>query len=136
MLAILLQLSVIYYLNALHKTGWTWRQGMAVHYVLYQERMVTWLGLFAREHIPLWMSRRMTYTTYNIELLAGLLLLNPFFRVWSRRVAVVLLPGLHLGFAALLNLGQFSFNMMGYFPLILSVADWELLARWLGRRPW
>jgi hypothetical protein len=131
-LAILLQLSVIYYLNALHKTGWTWRQGMAVHYVLYQERMVTWLGLLAREHIPLWMSRRMTYTTYNIELLAGLLLLNPFFRVWSRRVAVVLLPGLHLGFAALLNLGQFSFNMIGFYPLLLGARDWELLARWLG----
>ena len=132
MLAILLQLSVIYYLNALHKTGWTWRQGVAVHYVLYQERMVTWLGLLARDHIPLWLSRRMTYTTYNIELLAGLLLLNPFFRVWSRRFAVVLLPGLHLAFAALLNLGQFSFNMIGFYPLLLGARDWELFGRWLG----
>ena len=40
-LAILVQLSLIYYLNALHKTSWTWRQDVTVHYVFFQERMVT-----------------------------------------------------------------------------------------------
>src|SRR5215471_688060 len=60
-LAILIQLSLIYYLNALHKTGWTWRQGSAVHYVFYQERMVTWLGLLMRPFLRPWMTLRMTY---------------------------------------------------------------------------
>src|SRR5262249_54573771 len=42
--AILLQLVVIYLFNALHKDGDTWRDGSAVHYVLHQDRIVTWLG--------------------------------------------------------------------------------------------
>jgi hypothetical protein len=131
-LAILIQLSLIYYLNALHKTGWTWRQGAAVHYVFFQERMVTWFGLLLRPYLQPWMTMRMTYTTWNIELLAPIIILNPLFFTWTRRVAMVLLPGLHLAFAAVLNLGQFSFNMIGFFPLLLGPRDWQLLARWLG----
>jgi hypothetical protein len=131
-LAILVQLSIIYYLNALHKTGWTWRQGAAVHYVFFQERMVTWLGQLLRPYMRPWMTMRMTYTTWNIELLAPLLILNPIFSRWTRRVAMLLLPALHLAFAAILNLGQFSFNMIGFFPLLLAPRDWQLLARWLG----
>jgi hypothetical protein len=45
---------------------------------------------------------------------------------------MILLPGLHLAFAAALNLGQFSFNMIGFYPLLLGPRDWALLARWLG----
>jgi hypothetical protein len=131
-LAILVQLSLIYYLNALHKTGWTWRQGSAVHYVFYQERMVTWFGLLLRAYLQPWMTLRITYTTWNIELLAPLLILNPIFCVWTRRVAMVLLPALHLAFAAALNLGQFSFNMIGFFPLLLGPRDWRLFARWFA----
>ena len=51
-LCLLLQLAAIYWFNALHKTGPTWRDGTAVHYVLHQERIVTGLGLWAREHLP------------------------------------------------------------------------------------
>src|SRR5262249_26730165 len=130
--AILIQLSLIYYLNALHKTGWTWRQGSAVHYVVFQERMVTWFGLFMRPYLQPWMTMRMTYTTWNIELLAPLIILNPIFFTWTRRVAMVLLPGLHVAFAAVLTLGQFSFNMIGFFPLLLGPRDWRLFARWFG----
>jgi hypothetical protein len=131
-LAILVELSIIYYLNALHKTGWTWHQGSAVHYVWHQERMVTWFGLLTRPLLRPWMTLRMTYTTYNIELLAPLLILNPIFCTWTRRIAMVLLPGLHLAFAAVLNLGQFSFNMIGFYPLLLGPRDWALFARWFA----
>ena len=134
-LAILLQLSAIYYLNALHKTGWTWHQGLAVHYVLYQERMVTWFGMIMRQYLPTEVSRRLTYTTFNIELLAPLFILNPFFRTWSRRAAILLYAGLHIGFAAALNLGQFSFNMLGFYPLLIGPRDWDWFGRWLGPAP-
>src|SRR6185437_4996931 len=39
---ILFQLAVSYFFNAVQKGGPTWRTGSAVHYVLYQNRMVTW----------------------------------------------------------------------------------------------
>jgi hypothetical protein len=128
-LAILLQVSVIYYFNAVHKHGWTWREGKAIHYVLYQERMVTWFGLLVRPYITLLGSRIMTYATLLIEVGAPLLILNPVRRYRTRSIAILLYPVLHLAFASFLNLGQFSFNMMGYFPLMLSVADWQLINR-------
>ena len=76
-LAILLELSVIYYFNALSKTGQTWRRGTAVHYVLYQERMVTWFGYLVRDHVNYAMSRFMTFTTLFLEATAPILILSP-----------------------------------------------------------
>jgi hypothetical protein len=133
--AILLQLAVIYYFNAVNKHGWTWHQGVAVRHVLYQERMVTWFGLLVRDHIGIWLSKALTYTTLGAEFIAPVLLLTPFGWQWSRRVAVIALPLLHLGFAAGLNLGQFSFNMIGYFPLLLTAEDWAWFAARLAPSP-
>ena len=126
--AILLQLAVIYYFNAVNKHGWTWRRGSAVRYVLYQERMVTWFGLLVRDHINFQLSRILTYFTLGLEFAAPILLLTPVGWQWARRMAVIVLPLLHLGFAAGLNLGQFSFNMIGYFPLLMQPEDWAWLA--------
>jgi hypothetical protein len=131
-LAILLQVSVIYYFNAVHKHGWTWREGKAIHYVLYQERMVTWFGLFVRKHMTLPLSMVLTYLTLIIEISAPFLILNPVLRYRTRSIAIVLFPALHVAFAAFLNLGQFSFNMMGYFPLMLSQLDWNLINRFVA----
>src|SRR5262249_1549823 len=55
--ALILQLADAYLFNALHKGGATWRQGTAVHYVLHQDRMVTWFAVFMRPYMPLWLSR-------------------------------------------------------------------------------
>jgi len=130
--AILLQLGVIYYFNAVNKHGWTWRRGSAVRYVLYQERMVTWFGVLVRDHIGTQLSRFLTYSTLGIEFAAPVFVLTPFGWQWARRVAVIVLPLLHVGFAGGLNLGQFSFNMIGYFPLLVQAEDWTYIGRWLG----
>ncbi|MES1165918.1 MAG: hypothetical protein ABUR63_09175, partial [Verrucomicrobiota bacterium] len=45
---ILLQLANAYFFNAIHKGGPTWMHGSAVHYVLYQNRMVTSFGVWMR----------------------------------------------------------------------------------------
>ncbi len=131
-LAILLELSVIYYFNAMSKTGQTWHRGTAVHYVLYQERMVTWLGYLIRDHVTFAMSRFMTFTTLFLEATAPIFILSPVSRGFTRRAAILLLPGMHLAFAALLNVGMFSFNMIGFFPLLLAAADWDILRRRFG----
>jgi hypothetical protein len=129
-LGILLQVSVIYYFNAVHKHGWTWREGKAIHYVLYQERMVTWFGLLVRPYITPILSMIMTYMTLLIEISGPVLILNPKQqRIRTRTIAIFLFPALHLVFAAFLNLGQFSFNMMGYFPLMLVAKDWDFINR-------
>jgi hypothetical protein len=133
--AILLQLAVIYYFNAVNKHGWTWHRGLAIHFVLYQERMVTWFGVWLRQHMTVQLSRILSYMTLGLEYTAPFLLLTPVGSVWARRFALISLPLMHLGFAACLNVGQFSFNMMGYFPLLVSKDDWAWLGRHLAPSP-
>ena len=43
----------VYWLNFVHKSGPTGRGGSVVHYVLWQERIVTWVGLQVRGGRPL-----------------------------------------------------------------------------------
>jgi hypothetical protein len=133
--AVLLELSVIYYFNAVNKHGWTWRRGLAVHFVLYQERMVTWFGQLVRDHVTVGLSRVLSYGTLGLEYAAPFLLLSPVAWKATRRAASILLPLMHLGFASCLNVGQFSFNMIGFFPALLSGDDWTWLGRRLGPSP-
>jgi hypothetical protein len=103
--------------------------------VLYQERMVTWFGLLVRDHINFQLSRVLTYFTLSLEFAGPILVLIPVGWQWARRAAVIVLPLMHIGFAAGLNLGQFSFNMIGYFPLLMQPADWAFLAARLAPSP-
>jgi hypothetical protein len=128
-LAILLQVALLYTFNVLHKTGATWREGTAVHYALHQDRIVSWLGWQLRPHLTLGASKVLTYAAVATEAALPVLLLIPFGWKLARRVAVVLAIGLHISFALLLNLALFSFNMIGFFLLFLTDRDWELLAR-------
>jgi hypothetical protein len=127
--AILLQIALLYTFNVLHKNGDTWRDGTAVHYVLHQDRVVTWLGWKLRPHMTLALSQFLTYSALVTEAALPLLVLSPIATKLTRRLALVLAIGLHTGFAALLNLGMFSFNMVGFFLLLLSDRDWAWLAR-------
>jgi hypothetical protein len=100
-----------------------------VHYVLQQDRIVTWLGWKLRPFVSPLASQLMTYSAVATEALLPPLILSPLATKLTRRVAIVLAIGLHLGFAALLNLGMFSFNMIGFFLLLLSDRDWAQLGR-------
>jgi hypothetical protein len=130
-LAILLQVALLYTFNVLHKDGHTWREGSTVHYVLHQDRIVTWIGWKLRPHMTFELSRVLTYAAMITESLLPILILSPIGTKLTRRVAIVFAFGLHIGFALLLNLGMFSFNMIGFFLLLLSDRDWK----WLERVP-
>jgi len=136
-LGVFLQLAVIYWFNFVHKSGPTWKQGDAVHYVLWQERIVTPLGLWVRTHLGPWFPRLLTRATLIVESSAPFLILTPVIWRWTRPLAVVSLAGLHIGIALLVNLGIFSGAMLAYFPLLLDTEHWRLLERLVpvrGRR--
>jgi predicted DCC family thiol-disulfide oxidoreductase YuxK len=135
-LAILLQLAVIYAFNFVHKSGVTWQTGTAIHYTLFQERIVTWLGVWTREHMPFAVTRSLTYGTLAIEGSAPFLILTPFFWRQTRVLAIVLLTALHTGIALMVNLGVFSAAMIAYYPLLLDASHWDWLTRrWRARGP-
>jgi hypothetical protein len=140
-LALSLQLCAIYWLNAAHKTGATWRDGEAVHYVLWQRRIVTDLGFWLAQHQPSWFSPAASYGTLAIEWLLPVFALAPW--RWSRVLAFSLAVVLHGGIALTMTLGPFSYAMLALVSLRLP---WPTLAalrqlwprkmawRWAGLR--
>ncbi|MFW2387343.1 MAG: HTTM domain-containing protein [Polyangiales bacterium] len=133
-LVICLQLAVIYAFNAIHKRGDTWVDGSAVYWLAHQERIVTWLGLWMRENLPFWVFQAMSYGSLVIEYLLPILILSPWGRPWTRRAAIAGIWALHLGIAAVANVGSFSFVMMGYSMFLVSPEDWEWLRAKLSLR--
>jgi predicted DCC family thiol-disulfide oxidoreductase YuxK len=128
--ALMLQWSAIYFFNVVHKSGVGWRNGSAIHWFLYQDRIITWFGIFAREHAPFWLLQGFTYATLVVEAVLAAVLLLPFAQVGLRRLALVLAAGLHGGIAATSRLGPFSYAMTVFFIWRLSPEDWA----WLRRR--
>jgi predicted DCC family thiol-disulfide oxidoreductase YuxK len=128
-----LQLATIYFFNAVHKTGVGWMNGSAIWWFLQQDRIVTQLGIFLREHLPYPIIRGFGYGALGIEFSLPWVLLFPFFRTWAVRVALLLGIGLHGGIALTSRLGPFSYAMMLFYVLFLGAADTALLGRWFGR---
>jgi len=133
-LGLLLQFATIYYFNAAAKNGQAWRDGSAVHYALHQDKLVTWAGVWMREHLPMEAIRALTWSTLATEWLGFALIITPFGVRQARLLAVCLMPCLHLGFALGLNLGGFSPAMMSFFPLLLLGEHWDALERRWGPR--
>lgn len=128
--ALLLQFSAIYLFNASSKTGQAWQDGSAVYYALHQDKLVTWVGVWMREHLSISTLRMLTWSTLATEWVGFSLILTPFCVKEARLLAICILPLLHLGFALGLNVGGFSPAMMSFYPLLLRPEHW----RWLSRR--
>ena len=132
-LLVFLQLATIYFFNAVHKTGVGWMDGSAIWWFLQQDRIVTHLGIWLREHAPYAIIRSFGYGALGMEFSLPWLLLFPFFRTWVLRVAFLLGIGLHGGIALTSRLGPFSYAMMLFYVLLLGAADARLVGRWFGR---
>ncbi len=133
-LALLLQFAAIYLFNASSKSGLAWRDGSAVHYALHQDKLVTWLGVWMREHLSVSTLRALTWSTLATEWLGFALIITPLFVRQARALAVCIMPLLHLGFALGLNVGGFSPAMISFYPLLLGAAHWQWLSRHFGAR--
>jgi hypothetical protein len=133
-LVVTMQLAIIYFFNAVHKSGETWIDGSAVYWLAHQERLVTGLGYWMREQLPFWVFQVITYTSLVIEYLLPFLILSPWGRPWTRRAAILGIWALHLGIASLANVGVFSFVMIAYSMFLFGPEDWEWLREKLRMR--
>ena len=129
-LAVLAQLALCYTFNAIHKQGTSWRNGSAVHYAIHLDRLATWFAVWLRHWMSPTFARWLTYCALATEAVLPVLLLSPFLVRGCRRVAIVLVVGLHLGFAACLNLGNFVPGMIAYAPFLIPGEDWDAFERW------
>jgi hypothetical protein len=135
MMALLVQLAFIYLFNAVHKSGPTWRNGSAVHYTLHLDRLATWFAVWLRNALRPGMARLLTWSALATESVLPVLLLSPIAVRWCRRIAILLVLGLHAGFAMCLNLGVFVPAMIAYAPYLIPGDDWDALGRWWARGP-
>jgi Lipase maturation factor len=127
-LAVLLQAAVIYWLNAAHKTGQTWRGGDAVHLVLWQHRVNTPLAVWFASHEPMWFSPLSSWLTRRTEFVLPVLLLWPTQPKYTRSAAFVLAVMLHGGIALCMTLGPFSYAMICLLWLAVPAAAFDVLA--------
>ena len=132
-LGLLLQWSVIYFFNWVHKEGVGWKNHSAIYWFLYQDRIVTSLGVWAREHVPYGVFVLLTRMTLVVEGTLSFILLVPFWQKWLRRAAFVLAVGLHGNIALLSRLGPFSYVMVFFFLMLFGEEELRFLGRWFGR---
>jgi predicted DCC family thiol-disulfide oxidoreductase YuxK len=130
---LLLQWSVIYFFNFVHKTGVGWRNHSAIYYFLYQDRIVTSFGVWVRQHVPYGFLAALTRMTLVVEGTLSFILLVPFAQKWLRRMAFLLAVGLHGSIALLSRLGPFSYAMMLFFLMLFGEEELGYLGRWFGR---
>jgi hypothetical protein len=131
---LMIQLSAIYFFNVIHKTGPNWKNGTAVHYVIYVDRMATPLVARLRDYIPNWAILVMTKTAMGFEAGIPVALLSPLGRVWSKRLAIFMINALHIAFGFTFCLGPFAWACCIFSTLLFSAEDWELFNQTM-RRP-
>lgn len=129
-----LQLFCVYFFNVVHKTGQTWRDGSAVHFVLWQDRITMWPAVWIRRHEAAWLSPAASYGTLVIESLIFLGVLSPFFPRASRRIAAACMVLLHGGIGLLVNLGPFPFVFPTAALLLMSSGDWSAFPAFARQR--
>ncbi|APR85791.1 Hypothetical protein A7982_11140 [Minicystis rosea] len=132
-LVLFIQLSAVYYFNVIHKTGPAWKNGTAVHYVLYVDRMATPLIALVRDHVPNFGIIFGTKTAIAFEAGLAFFLLAPVARVWARRIAIFMINTLHLAFGVTFVLGPFAWSLCVFSTLLFSRDDWELAIRTMRR---
>ncbi|MCZ6783012.1 MAG: HTTM domain-containing protein [Proteobacteria bacterium] len=130
---LLIQIAVIYFFSALHKTGPEWLpDGTAIFYVLHLEQFAFPLAFVLREFDGA--LRLGTYGSHALELLAPLLFFAPRYTTVARLVGAASIFAFHLGIA--LTVYLVLFNWIGMLTVVVFLPAWfwdELLPRLRGR---
>ncbi len=132
-MVLMLQISAIYFFNVVHKKGPAWKNGTAVHYVIYVDRMVTPFVAAVRDYIPNWMFIFMTKSALAFEAGIPVAVLSPLGRVWARRLAIVMINTLHIAFGVTFTLGTFAWSACVLSTLLFSREDWEIAGETMRR---
>jgi hypothetical protein len=131
---IILNLAAVYIFNVVNKSGEIWRHGETVHYVLFLNRMVTGLAVLARELMPFWATRVVTWSVLAVESSLITWILSPYALRVTRPLAIAGMVLLHTSFGLMMRLGPFSWYLIGWSTLLLTKVQWDGLERWYRRR--
>jgi hypothetical protein len=118
-LCYLIQLTFLYLMSALLKTGEAWRDGSAVFYALSLDSWVSDIGIWIKGFPQLCAAA--TYGTVYAELVAPLFFFIPWKRDLFRLIIFCFLSLMHISFSAALHLGVFGLtDIVALLPLLPS----------------
>ena len=126
-LIVMAQITLIYFLSAVTKSGGTWRHGTALYYTLNIDQISLPLGQWLAER-PLWSLKILTWGALGLEYAVLPLILLPFGQPLLRRIAIVGTTCLHLGIWLTLNIGTFPLVMISINAVLLDSALWDRAA--------
>ncbi len=123
--AILIQVCMVYFFNALYKSSpvW-WPQGMAVYNALQLKTFVTPLGSWVGA-LPMPVLRTLTYLVYFAEWSAPLLLFSPYKTHYFRMGTATALIFMHMALGSCLYLGPFSGICITALLLFIPKQFWD-----------
>lgn len=122
--AILLQMAFLYFFSAIYKSNPDWYGGRVIEATLahdfYARPLGEWLLRF-----PQWLAV-ITVAVFVLEWAGPLLLFAPWKTARLRIATVACLAAMHLGIAACLHVGPFSFIALAGLILFLPAEFWEM----------
>lgn len=130
LLAFALQLCIVYATAGLYKVqGEMWQSGTALYYIMRVDEF-TWPGYSEYIYKNVYMVVAMSYLTVAFQVGFPLFL---FLNKWTRRMAILLGFGFHLGIALFMGLVTFSAFMMSIELALITDDEYRTIGTWLRR---
>jgi hypothetical protein len=124
---IVLQVAAIYFFNAYPKTGWTWRQGVAISFALLEDLWAyaptaSWLAQFHE------FCRSASVVIRPFEFSLALLVVLPVLNGFTRLLAALLIVCFHWSIFLFISLGFFPLITLSWALLLLPSRFWDASA--------
>lgn len=124
---ILLQVCIIYWFTFLHKWHPDWHEGRALGEALQTYFYAKPLGSWLRQRESLTMF--FNYATLGLEALGPFVALFPWRNSMCRMLAIAMFVGLHIGIAATMRVGLFSYVSIVCWLLFVPSAFWDRFSK-------
>lgn len=122
------QVSMVYVSGAFYKaSGEPWANGTALYDPIHTVQFGTWPEL--SDFVTAWgpFVAALSYATILVQAFFPAMLLHP----WTRRLALIVILGFHLGIALLMGLPWFSLSMIAVDAIFVRDESWRTLSTWL-----
>lgn len=131
LVVLMLQVSMVYASGAFYKAGGLpWQNGSALYYPISVDQFGPWpqLSTIVTAWAPL--VAALTYLTVIAQAFFPVLLMNP----WTRRIALIIICGFHLGIAVMMGLPWFSLAMIAIDAIFVRDVTWKGASEWVTRQ--